>query len=390
MTYFPQATYNSPELLLSFPQEIVQSIFEFFLAESLYNSDRYISETRSCRFVALSQVVRTTKGIRGACSSWAEVARFMLFRGRLTRAGLVVKLKRLLTGEEIKTFPLLRDCLVRLCHPYAIHDVYALQLDLAKITHSLEYVWGLDWRKDYLMNVMRGAVDGMGYARLASDFVTTFTDECIAAGLQIVDAEGRRPNGGDASSSEGLKEAGLQAMKNFFFKELLALWYYNAQMARQILSKFPELEYLVLPAFLHIPLLADVSYFFPQSTGESPFAPVSLAPPQMLQNLGITYKEGGRRYSDIMASIKVVSVRSIQYNPILAMFCLRFRRINQAMLPILVFNRWSHGRDCEVGQDLIDMLHDHAKDALSSIPDRRKPKVLDLELLKGVMDEPYN
>lgn len=390
MAYLPLPTSRSSDLLFLFSQEVVQSILDFFLADELYHSDKYIHKTLSCRVVSFHHVVRTTEGIRGFCRSWADVSRSLVFSGKSMRDNLVLKLPRLLSENDIKTFPLLRDCMVELCHPYWLREIYALQLELAQTTHSLEYISAVKWEADNTMEVMRGAVDSTGYSRIATEIVRAFADECIAAGLKIADLDGARPNGGEVSDSESLKEAGLQAMKNFFFKETLGLWYYNAHMVRQILGAFPRLEYLELPDFLHVPLLSNVKFFFPQCSDRSPFAPVSFTPPQMLQNLGITYREGGRRYIDIMASVKAVNVLSAHYNPILALFCERFQRIPLVLHSLLIYNRWSNPLQCEVGFDVINMLAEQIGKAVSDIPERRMPTLFRPDILKDVMKEPYD
>lgn len=118
----------------------------------------------------------------------------------------------------------------------------------------------------------------MGYAGIGQELVHTFADKCIAAGLKISYCRGQRPNGGSSADSEQLEEAAVRAMKNFFFKEVLAVWYCNALIVRQILSAFPLLEYFVLPDFLHLPFLTRMEYFFPACSDpdeSSPFGPVN-------------------------------------------------------------------------------------------------------------------
>jgi hypothetical protein len=117
---------------------------------------------------------------------------------------------------------------------------------------------------------------------------------------------------------------------------------------------------------------------------------VSFTPPQMLQSLGITYREGGRRYIDIMASVKAVNVLSAHYNPILALFCERFQRIPLALHSLLIYNRWSNPLQCEVGFDVINMLGEQVRKAVSDIPERRMPTLFRPDILKDVMKEPYN
>ncbi|EAW23431.1 uncharacterized protein NFIA_021390 [Aspergillus fischeri NRRL 181] len=393
MACLPQATNQSPGLLLSFPQEILQTILNNVLIKELY-TDKSIQKRLSCRILPFSLIVRKTKSIRGVCSSWAIATRSLVFQGKSTRDGLVLKLPCLLSEEGLRTFPLLRDCMVELCHPYSLPELYFLQEDLAKSSvDSRKYVCAITWKYDDPMDVMRGAVGGMGYATIGQKMVDTFVDECIAAGLKIADCAGHRPNGGSLADSEQLEEAAIGAMKHFFFKEVLALWYYNAHIVRQILSAFPLLEYLVLPDFLHLPFLTRMEYFFPPCTdpaaGLSPFGAVNFSPPQMLQTLGITYGENGRRYSDIMASVKVVDIFSEHYNPILALLSRRSDCLPAGLLSLLIFNRWCNENRSEIGTDVVERLRTHVDKAVSDIPDRKKPKLFDVQHLRNAMDEMY-
>ncbi|GFF76899.1 hypothetical protein IFM47457_04268 [Aspergillus lentulus] len=284
--------------------------------------------------------------------------------------------------------------MVELCHPYSLRELHFLQQDLAKSSvDSRKYICAVTWKCDDTMDVMRGAVGGMGYGTIGQKMVDTFVDECIAAGLKIADCAGHRPNGGSPAESRQLEDAAIRAMKDFFFKEVLALWYYNAHIVRQILSAFPPLEYLVLPDFLHLPFLTRMKYFFPACTDLddelSPFGPVSFSPPQMLQTLGISYRENGRRYSDIMASVKAVDIFSGHYNPILALFSRRSDRLPAGLLSLLIFNRWCNGNRSEIGTDVIERLRNHVDKAVSHIPDRKKPRLFDVQHMRGVMDEMY-
>jgi hypothetical protein len=281
--------------------------------------------------------------------------------------------------------------MVRLCHPYWLRELYSLQQDLAKTTASLDYVCAVVWESDDMMDCMMGRIGGMGYSRIGREMVNIFADECIAAGLPIADCDGKSPNSSLAESRHGeeFQDAAIEALTTFFFKETLALWYYNAHMIRQTLSAFPCLRYLELPAFLHVPLLAKTEYFFPQCPEDtSPFAPISFAPPQMLQNLGITYKAGGRRYSDIIAPLEFLSILSPHYNPILALF--NFRNpfgYPSVLVTLVMFNRWLSDEARRVG-DVIYKLKRHISKAISEIPDRRVPRQLDIRVLRGVMDQP--
>ncbi|KAL3483766.1 hypothetical protein BJX62DRAFT_219630 [Aspergillus germanicus] len=285
---------------------------------------------------------------------------------------------------------MLRDCIVELCHPYNLHEVQALQLQLSNDTHSLDYVCAIKWDVDEPMDMMLGKTSGMGYDRQARPLINTFIDECLAAGLKIADASGKRPNGGDHTDSERLRSAGLAAMKDFFFKETLALWFYNAQIVRQILGAFPSLEYAVFPDFLHIPLLSRIKYFFPQPEDglDSPFAPISLSPPQMLQNIGITYRDGhgSRSYSEIMASMKVVRVSSMHYPAPLALFPERFRRLHSELGPFMIFNQWTTRRgERDFGDDVLRMLRAQMEVALADIPERRIPRLFSINDLKDAL-----
>ncbi|KAL2861084.1 uncharacterized protein BJX67DRAFT_315178 [Aspergillus lucknowensis] len=388
MAYVPQPTTRSPNLLLSFPPEILLPIFDLFFSEELYNpSSVHTREELSCRVVSFGQVVRVTKGVRGACPSWAHTARSLVFRGKSTRHGYLVRIRRLFTESHVRTFPLLRDCIVKLCHPYSLLDVSAVQQELAKATYSLEYVCAVTWADDEIMTVMRGRVEGMGYGPFETDFVNTFVDECVAAGLKIADCQRKWPNGGGTGDSERLREAGLQAIEKFFFKELLALWYYNAQLVRQILGAFPNLGYAVFPSFLHVPLVAKMKYFFPQLEDNSPFAPVTLTPPQMLQTLGIKYTGGGRRYSDIMASLRVVEVSSYHYNAIRAV-AHRMRFGWGGLMLLARFNCWvDDWYNCDLPWNIIHMIEEQVEKAVSDIPESRKPKRFPLKELALVMEE---
>lgn len=396
MNYFPQATKRSSDLLLSFPDDVLQLIIQLVLANDLYHSENnvFIHSRLSCRVLSFRHIIGRSKRVRGVCSSWARVTRFILFRGKATRAGLVPILPHLLLEEEIKTFPLLRDCMVNLCHPYWLRELYTLHQRLLNSPGSLEFVCAITWDGDELMDVMRGRVDSMGYGRFGHEFVSAFTNECIAAGLKIADCVGKRPNGGskDSDDSEQVEEAAIRAMKTFFFKETIALWYYNAHMVRQILSLFPFLEYAEFPDFLLVPLVARMKYFFPQCTDDdSPFAAISFSPPQMLQNLGIAYREQGRRYSDLFASVKVLNILTPHYNPILALFsCNNSFRVPVFLLPLLIFNRWCgrNGTDCDVPADIIERIKNVISEAISDIPAGNNTQLFNIEKLRHVMDEP--
>ncbi|CEL10118.1 hypothetical protein ASPCAL13243 [Aspergillus calidoustus] len=388
MASLPHSTNRSWEVLLSFPLEIIHMIFNYVLVDELY-ADKSIKTSLSCRVIPFSRIVRYTKGLRGACAFWADALRVLVFRGRSTRYGCLLEIKRLFTAKEAETFPMLRDCMVELCHPYNLHEIHALQLQLSNSTHSLDYVCAIKWDVDEPMDMMLGKTSGMGYDRQARPLINTFVDECLAAGLKVADTSGKRPNGGDHTDSEGLRSAGLGAMKQFFFKETLALWFYNAQIVRQILGAFPNLQYAVVPDFLHIPLLSKMKYFFPQSTDDdSPFAPISLSPPQMLQNIGITYKEGGRSYSDIMASMKVVWVSSMHYPAPLGLFPERFRRLHLDFGPFMIFNQWTTRRgERDFGDDVLRMLREQMAAALVDIPEKRKPTLFSIDDLQDALKD---
>ncbi|KAL4783376.1 hypothetical protein BJX76DRAFT_368418 [Aspergillus varians] len=390
MSYLSQTTARSPDVLLSFPQEILSSIFDHILTDEVYGSTHGIWKRASCRTVSLGAIVSATKSLRGVCSAWADTTRSLVFRGKSSRRDLVLRLPGLLDADGLGTFPLLRDCMVEFCNPYSLRELYALQRALAGNTHAPEYTCAVAWYEDRTMDMMRGTVSGMGYGRFTDEICSTFIEECVAAGLDVVDHDGTpAKQRASTTTDEDFKTAGLQALKNFFFKETLALWYYNAQVVRQILSVFSNLEYLELPAFLHIPLLARIEYFFPQCIDETLFAPVSLGSPQMLLNLGITYREGGRRYSDMMASLKGVDVYSSHYNPILAVLPRILHRIPSALVSIFVANWWGSPFRSEIGYEIIELLADQANRAVDSIPESRMPKVIAVESLRNIMDEPY-
>ncbi|KAL4738850.1 hypothetical protein BDV11DRAFT_205585 [Aspergillus similis] len=375
MAYVPDATHRSAQLLESLPFEVVQMILDYALSDLLYRNVK-IQEMLGCRIIQFSQVVNCTKHIRGVCSFWANVARSLVFRGKGPRRGCHVALKRLMTAEETRTFPTLCDCVATLCHPYNLHDT----------THSLEYVSAVTWEVDDPMDIMLHRTQGVGYEPHAARLVATFVDECLAAGLKIANSSGRRPNGGDHTDSERLRSSGQRAMKQFVFKEVLALWYYNAQIARQILSAFPNLEYAVFPDFLHIPLLARMKYFFPQCEDDSAFAPITLSPPQMLQNIGINYREGGRSYSDIMATLKAVSLSSVHYPAALALFPERSSCQHLAFGSFLILNQWTTRRgERDFGDDVLRMLRSQMAAALMDIPEQRKPKLFTVNDLKDAL-----
>ncbi|KAL2847760.1 hypothetical protein BJY01DRAFT_212398 [Aspergillus pseudoustus] len=387
MAYCPTATRRSQQLLLSFPLEILHMILDYALSTFLY-VDVTVWETLSCRVIAFTTVINCTKAIRGSCTLWASAARSLLFKGKATRHGCFVGLSRLMCPKQAQTFPFLQDCVVTLCHPYKLHDVHTLQQQLAQTTHSLEYVSGLTWDEDDPMDIMLGRTQGIGYEPHAGALVATFIEECLAAGLKIADTSGKRPNGGDHSDSERLRSAGLRAMKYFVFKEVLALWYYNAQIVRQILSAFPNLEYAAFPDFLHIPLVARMKYFFPQCEDDSPFVPISLSPPQMLQNIGISYTEGSRSYSEIIAALKVVKLSTMHYPAALALFPERFRRLHSEFGSFLILNQWTARRgERDFGVEVLQMLKAQMAAALADIPDKRKPTMFAVDDLKDALED---
>jgi hypothetical protein len=253
----------------------------------------------------------------------------------------------------------------------------------------LEYICGVSWEEDDVMDCMMGRVGSMGYTRMGRRIVAAFADQCIAAGLPIADCNGRSPNGRITESSDGdhFRDAAITALKAFLFKEVLALWYYNAHIVRQILGAFPRLEYLVLPDFLHLPLLAKTEYFFPQASEDtSPFAPVTSAPPQILQTLGIRYMEGGRPYSDIMAPLKCLSVMSPHYNPILALFNRRTtHRCPSVMGGLLKSNHWMSRGANSVG-GVVSQINRVVDKAVYDLPD--VPRKIEIRVLRAVMDKP--
>ncbi|KAL3455925.1 hypothetical protein BJX64DRAFT_53794 [Aspergillus heterothallicus] len=387
MAHVPNATGRSARLLESLPFELLQMILDHALSDLLYRHVR-IGQMLRCRIILFADVVRCTKDMRGVCTSWANITRSLVFMGKSPRRDCHVVLSRLMTAEETQTFPTLRDCAVTLCHPYNLHDVYALQQQLANTTHSLDYVSLVTWAMDDPMDIMLRRTQGMGYDPYASALVATFVDECLAAGLKIADTSGRRPNGGDHTDSERLRSAGLCALKQFVFKEILGLWYYNAQIVRQIFSSFPKLEYAMFPVFLHVPLLARVEHFFPQCEDDSAFAPITHSPPQILHTIGINYKDGGRSYSDIMATMKAVGLASIHYPAALGLFPERFSRQHLAFGSLLILNQWNTRQgEVDFGDDVLSMLRSQLAAALMDVPEERKPSLFSFGDLQYALND---
>ncbi|KUL81639.1 hypothetical protein ZTR_09386 [Talaromyces verruculosus] len=293
----------------------------------------------------------------------------------------------------METFPMLRDCMVKLCHPHLLKDLYSLQQDITKSAISFEYVYAAVWRDDEVMDIMRNRTSHLGYGPYSNEIVDTFAEECWALGMKVGDSCARFPNGrADPSQvTDEWVQAGLASLENFYVKECLSLWYYNAHMFRQIVGAFPCLEVLEFPAFLHVPLLAKMKYFFPPCEDYSLFAPISLSPPQMLQNLGIMYKDQGPSYSNIIASIKRVIVHTTHYNPILSLFSGGLCRGLSAELYIfLVVNGWMSGQNLEVSSNVIKRITEQAKAALQDIPEKTKAKVsshFNADVLMNVMDD---
>ncbi|KAJ0421407.1 hypothetical protein BJY00DRAFT_282230 [Aspergillus carlsbadensis] len=389
MAFTPQPTERSCELLLSLPLEILHIIFDHALLDELYANKLILRTQFSHPVLPFSQVVRCTIGLRGACSRWASAVRSLVFRGKSTRRGFLLDLRRLLSAKDSETFPLLRDCMVMLCHPYNLQDIHALQLELSsQTTQSLEYVCAVTWDVDDPQDALLGQIQRMGYSPHAKALINTFIDECLVAGLKIANSSGERPNGGDHSDSERLRTAGRRAMEEFLFKETLALWWYNAQIARQILGAFPLLKYAVFPDYLHVPLLARMKYFFPQGQDDSPFAPVTLSRPQMLQTLGITYREGGQTYSHLMASLEGVTVLSMHVPAALPLFPERYRRVHSAFGPFLLLNQWTTRRgEAEIGAEILDRLRAQMETALADIPGKRMPTLFSIDDLKNALSE---
>lgn len=389
----PQPTDRSPTLLLSFPQEILQLVFTEYLADELYsgeNGKKFIYKRLSRRVIEFRYLVHGTSNLRGVCFSWATAARSLVFRDKSSREGLIPRLPRLFTEEEIRIFPDLKDCMVSLCHPYWLDELASLQIKLADLT--LDYVCAIVWREDDVMDIMRGRVGHMGYGRIESRIVDTFVAEALAGGVNMVDYNGKRPNhrGADSIGNEELEEAAARAVKNFILKETLALWYYNAHMARQVLSEFPCLTILELPDFLHLPLLANMKYFFPPflDNDESPFSHLSFAPPQMLQELGLNYRQQGRSYMDLMAPIEHLRTLTNHYNPILALLHGLVPSLGPPTLwSLRIMNKWrSNNVDWDIGAQCREVMESVIEEAVTNIPDNRKPAILDTQLLMSIFD----
>jgi hypothetical protein len=340
----------------------------------------------------LRDMVRRTKNLRGVCGSWTRALHPLVFRGKETRDGIVLRLGRLLLDKDMETFPMIRDCMVKFRHPYLLKDLYSLQQNIAKSAISFEYVHAVVWREDDVMDVMRNKTSHIGYGPYSNKIVDTFAEECWALGMRVSDSCARFPNG-KVDSSQVTNEwvqAGLASLENFYVKECLGLWYYNAHMFRQIVGAFPCLEFLEFPAFLHVPLLAKMKYFFPPCEDDSPFAPISLSPPQMLQVLGITYKEQGPSYSNIMASVKRVMIYTWHYNPILSLFNGGpYGALSAELYIFLVLNRWMSDRNLGIRRNVIKRINKQAKAAVQDIPEKTKAEVshFNTDMLMGVMDD---
>ncbi|KAJ5875237.1 uncharacterized protein N7473_012584 [Penicillium subrubescens] len=340
----------------------------------------------------LRDMVWRTKNLRGVCGSWTRALHHLVFRGKETREGVVLRLRRLLLDKDMETFPMLRDCMVKFCHPHLLKDLYSLQQNIAESAISFEYVYAVVWRDDELMDVMRNKTSHLGYGPYSNEILDTFAEECWALGMKVGDSCARFPNGkvDPSQVTNEWVQAGLVSLENFYIKECLCLWYYNAHMFRQIVGAFPCLEVLEFPAFLHVPLLAKMKYFFPPCEDDSPFASISLSPPQMLQILGITYKEQGPSYSDIMASVKRVIIHTWHYNPILSLFNGGPYGVLSAELHIfLLLNHWMSDRNLEIRQNVIKRITQQAKAAVQDIPEKTKAKVshFNTDVLMDVMDD---
>lgn len=397
MLSYPQPTVLSPDLLLSFPQEILQLIFTEYLLDGLENElkGRVFTRLRS-RIIEFSHIVHITKPIRGVCRSWAKATRCVAFTDKSARQNLILLVPRLFTEREVNVFPELKDCMVRLCHPYWLDDLAAILPQLANL--ELSYICAIIWQEDDVMDVMRGRVGHLGYGRFEARIMETFVAEAIAAGVDIVDCNGKRSKTCHHKSSddEMVEADAARAVRDFIFKESLALWYYNAQLVRQILSHFSCLTLLSMPDFLHLPLLADIKYFFPtfQNGEESSFSSISFAPPQMLQELGIKYRQQGRRYLDIMAPIEQLDLLTSHYNPILALLHGQVPALGPPTLwSLRVMNKWrSDTVDWDVASECRRMMKRLVHEAVCNIPDHRKPLILDTRKLMGIMDmeaDPY-
>lgn len=230
-------------------------------------------------------MVFETEDIRGVCRSWVNAMRSLVFEGKGSRNGIILRIPKLLSKQNMRTFPLLRDCLVELGHPYMFDELRNLQQDIARLTRPLDYVCAIHWRKDDALEAMEDNTSHMGYGPLSHEFKDQFLAGCAAADLWIMSFD--RSEGDRRNFSDDAK----QVVISFYFQETLFLWYFNAHLVRQILSAFPCLQDLALPGFLHIPLLANRRHPILQHGDKSLLDPVSLAPPCLVHKLGIA---GGR------------------------------------------------------------------------------------------------
>lgn len=207
MDYFPQTTGKSPGLLLSFPVEILHKIFNLLLTDEIYNNAYKIDEGLSLSFqvLSLSSLVRQTQNIRGACSSWAHATRSLVFRRKSTRGGLVLKLRRRLSEEDIKIFPLLRDCMVEFSTTSWLHELYSLQQDIANSTAplKLDYICAVCWDTDRFTATGSSATSAVVYERFKHQLANPSSAEGpIVTGVKIAGCNGNRPSGWGKCSSD--------------------------------------------------------------------------------------------------------------------------------------------------------------------------------------------
>ncbi|KAL5342734.1 hypothetical protein BJX70DRAFT_355655 [Aspergillus crustosus] len=395
MSYTQQPTLRSPNLFLSLPTEILQSLIHIYLTDTLYTT---LFKSQSYpQVISLSTLITATTPLRGINIHWTHATRTLLFHKRQTRHNLLLKLPRLLSSEDVTLFPNLRDCIVELCHPYEFHLVYSTLFELEEMiesypdsaSHPLAYVSSITWCEDNFITIYQQSAAALGYAPMGTDLMTSFITQCMSSSLKLATDRNARPNGGSVSDSLALKEDGLAAMAKFFYKEILALWYYNAHYVRQILSLFPNLEEFVLPAWLHVPFLARRELFIPEMEDETVFAPVVTSPPSVLESLKLVYEDRGKSYEDLISNAKAVTVNSAHYNPVLGMFPRRYRRMPVFSHSFLVFNKWVDGFQCDVGEDVIELLTMQLDKIVADIESSGVETVVDVEGLRGMLQEPY-
>ncbi|KAL4880728.1 hypothetical protein BJY04DRAFT_218885 [Aspergillus karnatakaensis] len=395
MAYISPPTPRSPVLLLTFPQEILQSILTPIIIHEISSRTKYLSKPFSHPTIPFKRIISSTKTLRAVCPLFAATTRSLALHGKSTRGGYLLRIRQLFTTAQITLFPFLRDCIIELDSPYNLPYLSSLHHTVQTTTYSLAYISAIDWTPDDTMDIMRRKVSHMGYGPLVTPLTENFIHLSLAAGLKLADSNATFPNGGTKAESQRLREPAMQALKTFFVKEILALWYTNAQLVRQILGLFPGLQYAVLPAFLHIPLLSERQSFFPSldTDDDSPFASIISSPPTILDISKITYTPGGPKYIDLMTSLEEVQTHASCYNPVLAMFPDRARRVHYSTHAFLVFNGWVGSGEVfaedEIGVEVVEMLRGYIKGVVAEILDLEggRPVLFQEGELEGVLDE---